>query len=465
MNKLNKILFSVLVTVLCGFGVFTSSVDAYIKETIDSSATDADHIENGTTVIGITKFSPSTIITAKRASQATLNDMAFHLGDANYAGVHIYYYYYGWYEFDENNVSTPVTNASALNELNIFYVDNIEKKLTIPYASSSNNLSFKTDKANKTATYANGMITVPATVREIQVLNNGREEAKFVKANESDTVFLENPRTGKLVLNDTNLVSLPGENSLTIQSSNPIPYKFISAPDLANGNYVSIGIETEDGSRPEVENRNKIKFLVKDANNLQGKEYTWGESVNDSVRSFDILFTEDIREATIDVTWEEGNTQTFKISLTSVTPLEEAPTGRIEWDYDDIIGPSKDESLPFTPVPVSDDTIIFDEETVIGYFEGNDKLSQGNRVGFYIFANEKYSENGPKSFEVSGIVEGDTARPVWEETSDGSSKALHYVPLFTETTREITISVTWEDGFTQIFTVNAELAILETPSN
>lgn len=459
MHKMNKVLFSVLATVLCGFGVFVGTVDASIKETTDVSNTTYDHIANGTTVIGVTKFSPSTIITAKRASQATMNDVAYNLNNPYYAGVHIYYYFYGWYEFDENNNSNPVADASTLNELNIFYIDNVEKKLEIPYAGSTSNLSFKTDKANKDreVRYADGIISVPATVNKLTVFSNNSKTAAYAKANESDMAFLENPTTGNLIAIDNSIKHLSFDSALTFDGH--IPFVITEDDGIPNGNYITVGIGRDNASYqvPTVEDREKITFLVKDASNPDGTLYTWGNDNSDAMRQLNLLFTDEMRDASITVTWEKGNTEVFNVNLTKNSTLGESPRATIFWDKKTgVVYDSNDEPDDFT----------FDVLNVPDYifFTGKiayDTATSSHRVGITITPNEKYKNANENSIviETVGAVTGDTAVPEWVTDSYGN-KVITYVPMITETDRVINVKVTWEKGFTQIFTIDTTTATL-----
>ncbi len=455
MNKLNKILSSVLVIIICGFVMFAGKVDASIKETTDAGNTTYDHIENGTKIVGISKFNPNTVLTAKRAAQATMNDVAYNLNNANYDGVHIYYYYYGWYEFDENNNSTPITDSSFLDELNIFYVDNVEKKVTVNYSGDATNLSFKTDKANKDReiSYANGIITVPATVKNMTVFSNNVPQAIYAKADESDMTFLSNPFVGKISLIDSNMTSFVEEQSLTIQGQ--IPFKINSSSE--NGNFVTVGIEAFQGLNATTltaEQKRAIQITVRDARSQEGDTFSWGEDAVGSTRKIDILFDDVIREASIDIVWEQGNVQTFKVYLTDSSILAKSPDGTINTDFSTGIDHIKaDLSVPgtFSASGRIDGTVL-DDQTI------------EHRIGVFIHPNEKYAsvDETSVSFEVKGNDSADTVQPAWE-TYRGK-RVIHYTPNITEENRIVTVEVTWEPGFTQIFTIDASGIELTMPT-
>lgn len=104
-----------------------------IKETTNIND-EYDTIERNTTIIGVTKFSPNEIITASKAAQAGANDALVYMNkyDTNvgYESPNIYIYYGevgGWYSLDENNTTTYIADSTKLEEMNIYFVDNIKK--------------------------------------------------------------------------------------------------------------------------------------------------------------------------------------------------------------------------------------------------------------------------------------------------------------------------------------------------
>ena len=96
-------------------------------------------IEEGSVIIGVTKFTPDTIVTASKAATAGVNDVMLYLsknGSNNgYEMPGVYYYvdeFVGWFFIDSENKATPVENAKKLEKLNnldIYYINNITKKV------------------------------------------------------------------------------------------------------------------------------------------------------------------------------------------------------------------------------------------------------------------------------------------------------------------------------------------------
>lgn len=451
-NRFRQNLLVALVTVLSVFTFGTIKVDASIKESTNPNS-GYDTIEDGTIVIGVTKFSADTVLTARRSSTATMNDIAYNMNNGVYGGVKIYYYLAGfWFELDDNNQPT-LLNDSSLDEMNIFYVNNVEKTIKINYAGATNNISFKTDKANKDrdVKFAGGVITVPATVRELTVLNNNTPVATFAKGSESAEGFIENPNMGTIQSRDT-LTHLINGNAITFQGN--IPYRITKSENTPNGNLISVAIIANRIPT----NREGTKILVKDAYNPNGTLYDWGTDNDDLMRQLDVMVSREMRTATIEVTWEEGNTQTFTVSVTEVSTFEDIPSGTIDWDYktgklDDV------DDFNVYPDPVDPSVLLFNSE--IKYYADGELsgLTEGNRVGVAIFPNAKYiSSQSSVTFEVIGNAQDDNAQPGWGSVDRDS--AIIYTPKVTADVRIITLKVTWEEGFTQEFTIDATGAIL-----
>ena len=178
-----------LLVILFVFVLNSSITDAStIRETVDKNDSYAT-IENGTTIIGITKFESDVIITAARSSIATYNDVMFNYGKENYKGVKIYYYLLGkWYEIDEDNNVAVLDSDDAsekaiidsLNSRDIYYVNNVEKKISIAYDFNGGNtyeLAFKSsdeERANEIV-YTDGKILAPATLSGFDVYAKNKD--------------------------------------------------------------------------------------------------------------------------------------------------------------------------------------------------------------------------------------------------------------------------------------------------
>lgn len=213
-NDIRKILLSALISLALLFSI--DSVNALtIKETVDKND-NYDTISDGSIIIGITKFEPNVVLTGMRVSKATYNDVMFHYETPNYNGVNIYYYLSGdWYQLDDANDVHVLKEADPmvdkLNNSDIYYVNNKEKMLEIPYSKNLEEgyeFVFKTnnDKKDKDVKFVDGKILLPATINNVDiyiknVASNVEEKVdNFSKDNSNDT-YLE--KTSYLDLSTT----------------------------------------------------------------------------------------------------------------------------------------------------------------------------------------------------------------------------------------------------------------------
>ncbi len=122
----------ILVALIMLFSIVKATT---VKETTQSDDS-YDTIEENTVIIGVTKFTPGTIITGVGASIAGANDMATYISingsTDNYSYPKMYYYLAGtWFEFDEDGNITVVSDD--ISSLDIYYVNNeLKPGVTIP---------------------------------------------------------------------------------------------------------------------------------------------------------------------------------------------------------------------------------------------------------------------------------------------------------------------------------------------
>lgn len=175
---MKKIVTSLLVFVFSF--MFINNVNAItIKESTDP--TDGlTTIQDNSIVIGVTRFEDGVVITAQRAATAGVNDALFNIGVDGYSGVNIYYYLGGsWFVLDDENQAEPLVETKVedkkiideLQKLEIYYVNNVEKKLTVDFSfNDEGELEFITDN-NKDGlvSYADGKLTIPATVKTLEI--------------------------------------------------------------------------------------------------------------------------------------------------------------------------------------------------------------------------------------------------------------------------------------------------------
>ncbi len=166
-----------------------------IRETTESDKYDT--IETNTTIIGVTKFTQDEIITALKATTAGANDARLYIkmndNDEGYETPKIYIYYGkigGWYSLDLNNQVEYISDENLINQLSnldIYYVNNVEKKIEISIPYNDIDIS----KLPEGVEYKDGKLIVNATINKftITTLDNKNINYEFDKRNE---IFIEN---------------------------------------------------------------------------------------------------------------------------------------------------------------------------------------------------------------------------------------------------------------------------------
>lgn len=178
MKKISKIIFGLFL-----FTFIFVHVDA--ATTIKESSSD---YSNDMIIIGSTRFSSDTIITAAKAANAGINEakLAWALGK-EIADLKINVYYYDsvfeeWSEVTEEGTTLLDEDETEILEknLNIFFVENEEKILEIPYTGSINEQSLTNLKDEYGVIYKDGKFIFGATVFEF---NFETEEGKALIVN------------------------------------------------------------------------------------------------------------------------------------------------------------------------------------------------------------------------------------------------------------------------------------------
>ena len=150
-----------------------------------------DTITDGTIVIGITKFESNEIVTSTKTVTAAGNFYRFY--DDTSVDPTIYYYLGSWFELDEENEPTVVEDTSKLEELGIYYVNNVEKEIEVPCEiglGEGYSLVFETNDSerNNDVKYENGKIKIPATLKEVKVIIKNDETKEEVLYEEFENV-------------------------------------------------------------------------------------------------------------------------------------------------------------------------------------------------------------------------------------------------------------------------------------
>lgn len=155
-----------------------------IKETtINGDAYDT--IEDGSIVIGVTKFDSDVVITGARATKAGSNDaivyMKLNSSLEGYNAPVIYIYAGGaWFALDESNNASVVEDTTLIDKLSnndIYFVNNEEKMLDIDVSG----MNIDETKLPKGVTYKDGKVYVPATTDTFSLVTKDGIALNFVK--------------------------------------------------------------------------------------------------------------------------------------------------------------------------------------------------------------------------------------------------------------------------------------------
>lgn len=140
---------------MLSLGMAVKATTPTITETTDPND-GYDTIEDGSIIIGTTKFTPGTVVTGVRAAIAGSNDMLVYASKngsiENYSSPKMYYYIWGeWYEYDETGKMKIV--EQGIDSLDIYFVNNVQKEgIQIPTAPE--------EKAEYTVFFLNGQTEI-----------------------------------------------------------------------------------------------------------------------------------------------------------------------------------------------------------------------------------------------------------------------------------------------------------------
>lgn len=174
--KIKNIILTIVFSIAILFISLTNVKAVTITETTEDDKYDT--IADNTIIIGITKFEPNEVLTAGKASLATFNDFIFSINGEAYELPKIYYYLQGsWFIIDNENQASVVEDKKELEDLkslDIYYVNNEEKMLEVPYEiglEKGYELAFKSNDSGKDEQiqYKDGVIHIPATLHTVTV--------------------------------------------------------------------------------------------------------------------------------------------------------------------------------------------------------------------------------------------------------------------------------------------------------
>ena len=222
------------------------------------------------------------------------------------------------------------------------------------------------------------------------------------------------------------------------------------------GNYASVKISANEAYTREM--------LVSNAKvTIDDRETINWETITDSSIGEDVFFVlyprfdENTKSHTVSIEWENGNTQVFTIELDSNATLESAPKGTIAK------GDATGGDLEYT---VDGNKITIDGD--VKWYGADANAQNGRKAGNYasvkISANEAYTREMLVSNAKVTIDDRETIN--WETITDSSiGEDVFFVlyPRFDENTKSHTVTIEWENGNTQTFTIELGESIVLEP--
>ena len=209
MRNINKILLTLVLSLVC-----ISFPKAAIKENINE-------INKDTYIIGISKFNNEFIISASDTSKSEA-DYAYLLSllGKDIDNIEINTYYYSdltneWFKISNNQefILLNQTDISKLeNNLEIFYVNNIEKIIEFPYENEVLEGSITDPKVK----FENNKFVIPATSIGFGFTSNGAQISVDLKKNNNDEYDFGNyyiPNIVKVYDENNNLLTILSTNS------------------------------------------------------------------------------------------------------------------------------------------------------------------------------------------------------------------------------------------------------------
>lgn len=441
-----------------------------IKESVNENS-NYDTILDNSIVMGVTKFEPGVILTAGRASRATANDIKFATLNTqnlyNYDSTKIYYFLVGdWFLIDEDNKLTVVTDEETLEMLNnseIYYVNNVEKKLEFEHnivvldGYDLVGVLDDADRVNDIVVDGN-KVTVPATILKFNLSIRNKTTGdinpfiSYVRENNdlSSTVFVAEDKIPKGTISWD-----PGYTG--------------GVEPVVDGDEITFDGEIEwygadvslgrvEGNRVGVKITAPEEYTADDLNNAtftyNGTTYEWLEVTDDIVDGRYVyvypIVSNDNKEIEIVISWVDGYEQTFKIKVTDESTFALPPKGTIEK------GDTTGGELEYNVVG---DTITIDGE--IEWYKKDASVQNGREAGNYasvkISANSKYDSEFLNANTKVTIDERDVVD--WDIVTDddlGEDTYFVYYPRFDANTRSHTVTIEWESGNIQTFTIELE---------
>ena len=220
----------ILIAISLFFALSTTINATTIKETTLKDD-GFDTINSGDIIIGITRFDGNKVVTGAKVAKASTNDSIYFSKENgsldNYTTPVIYVYtgVGGWFSLDDENNASIVNDSSLISELensNIYYVNNIEKKLEVDIKnididedSLPNGVKKEKDKLIVNATLENFEVKTKDGVNISYIKNNGKyiiDQSKYYTLDNYGFVTNYNGPSGKIEIlsniNGTNIIGI-----------------------------------------------------------------------------------------------------------------------------------------------------------------------------------------------------------------------------------------------------------------
>ena len=222
------------------------------------------------------------------------------------------------------------------------------------------------------------------------------------------------------------------------------------------GNYASVKISANEVYTREML-VSKAKVTIDDRETINWETITDPSMGEDVFFTFYPRFDENTKSHTITIEWENGNTQTFVIELAETATLESAPKGTIA--KGDATGGDLEYTIDGNKVTING---------TMKWYEADENAQNGRKAGNYasvkISANEAYTREMLVSNAKVTIDDRETIN--WETITDSSiGEDVFFIlyPRFDENTKSHTITIEWENGNTQTFTIELGESIVLEP--
>lgn len=228
MKSIRKLIFCSVISLV---SIFCCNVNAEVKE-------DASLFTDDVYIIGSTRFEVDYVITASRAAIAGADEAYVQQNVYNnfeFRGSDIKTFYYcalddSWSEVMENGSGLKELSEKEVSQLtsnlNIFYVNNVEKKIEVTYDETIDEGSVNSNLSGK-AIVSGNKITVPATwINGFTFTSNGENvEVELAKVDSSGEVLeLEKPiikksATINITIPDKIYVGKPFEFTISVEGN------------------------------------------------------------------------------------------------------------------------------------------------------------------------------------------------------------------------------------------------------